>query len=172
MRWARWVILMVQRVVGWWWVQLNSKGGGDFAGSQAQCHFIEYRVHILVTIGPAKRLGQFNRLIEHDSPRHIQAVLQLIHAQPHHRALDGREVAQGTIDERGDDGVQGVAFLRATVQDGAVVGQVGFFKAHQVLRKEVNLGGVVVGDNELVERLQGEFTRACARTFVGFAALC
>jgi hypothetical protein len=111
-----------------------------------------------VTIGATKRLGQFNGFVEHDTPRHIQAVLELVDTQPHHRALDGREVTQGPIDEWGDERIERIALTGTAVQNGAVVGQIGFLKTHEILGKEVNVKGIVVRDDELVERLQGEFT--------------
>jgi hypothetical protein len=62
--------------------------GTHLRRAQAWCQLIEYRVDILVAIGTAKLLGQFNAFVEDDAPGHIQTMLELKSANPENAVLD------------------------------------------------------------------------------------
>ena len=90
--------------------------GIHLGGTQAWRQLVEYRVDILVAIGTAELLGQFNAFVEDDAPRDIQAMLELKSANPENAVLDRLNFVELAIEQRHDQRIEFCHFLAATVQ--------------------------------------------------------
>ena len=97
------------------------------------------RVHVLVAVGAAEFLGQLDAFVEHHAPGHVEAVLELVGADPHHaRARSARSPpACGPAAARSARRAR-AASRDAAVQQGVVVHRVGLVEAGQVARERVD----------------------------------
>jgi hypothetical protein len=155
MRWARVEILTGVALP-------DARSAFHFERAQLRRQAVEHRVHVLVAVGAAEFLGEFDALVEHHAPRHVGAVLELVHADPHHGVLDGRDFFELAVQQRADQRVELLGAFDRAVQQRVVVRGVGLVEAGKVAREMVDVGRVVVAHQVLVERLQRELACAAA----------
>jgi hypothetical protein len=74
-----------------------------------------------VAVGAAEFLGELDALVEHHAPRHVGAVLEFVHADPHHGVLDGRDFFELAVQQRADQRVELFGVVDRAVQQRVVV---------------------------------------------------
>src|SRR4051812_40282825 len=72
----------------------------DFA--QARRELVEHAVHVFVAIGTAEDLRELDRLVDHDSVRHLELAKKLVAREKQYAALDRRKLDELPIEARCD----------------------------------------------------------------------
>src|SRR5712692_9816303 len=85
-----------------WYVPSRSSFLLSFVRTQRQSELVEHAVHVFVAVGSAERLGELDRLVDHDLVGDIGGILQLERREQQDPALDRRELL-GLAIERGRD---------------------------------------------------------------------
>src|ERR1700710_1297353 len=136
-----------------------------FRRPQLDGEFIQHAVHILVAVGTAERLRQFDRFVDHDAIRNVQVMLELERSDHQHRAFDRRKLFERTVEARLEFGGNGVRFLDHAVQDGVQMFLVGFVEALRAAQLRVDLAAGRARQQPLVKPLCREFARASSSAF-------
>src|SRR5574343_391478 len=77
---------------------LGLLAGGDFVRTQDGCHLVEHAIDVLVAVGAAEGLGQFDGFVDDHAVRGFGMVLHLESAEHHHAGFDRRQFAEGAVD--------------------------------------------------------------------------
>src|SRR5574343_797518 len=72
--------------------------GSHFIRAEDGRHLVEHAVHVLVTVGAAKCLGQLDGLVDDHAVRGFRMVLHLESAEHHDAGFDRRQFAEWAVD--------------------------------------------------------------------------
>ena len=141
------------------------------AGRRSRGGLVEHAVDVLVAVGAAEDLGQFDRLVDGDAVGNVHAVRQLVGADQQHAMFHRRQLRGLAVDMAREHGVERGGLGDAAVQQGVEVGAVALGEAVLLAHVGVDDGGVAARQQPFVQALQRELARAPARRLGGRARL-
>ena len=115
---------------------------------------MQHPIDVLVAVGAAERFGQLDAFVEHHAPGHVQAVLELVGADPEHAVFDRREFDQWAVQPRRDQRVELGRLRDAAVQQRVEVHAVGLVEAGQVAREGVDVAGGIARGGAVASYLE------------------